>query len=368
MGVAKRGVRNNKIKLYQSEKHRFPYVWTLKDTNFKKDKGKVFSCFACGGGSTMGYKLAGFDVIGCNEIDPKMMEAYIANHHPKYSYLEPIQTFKLREDLPEELYNLDILDGSPPCSSFSMSGNRDKDWGKEKKFREGQADQVLDTLFFDFIDLAEKLKPKVVIAENVKGLLLGDAEKYVAEIRRAFDFAGYYVGFKLLNASKMGVPQRRERVFFYAIRKDLYTGIFVDLFCTIPVLQLEFNESKIVFSEIEDVCDQSTIVHTKVSTLWDLAKPGHSFSEYHPTGSFFNDNKTSPCIVIPTIAADPHHGSWHYAIKRQLNAKELIRAGTFPTDYNFVGCNPHYLIGMSVPPVMAAQVATRVYEQWLDKI
>ena len=86
-----------------------------------KDKGKVFSCFACGGGSTMGYKLAGFDVIGCNEIDPKMIEAYKTNHNPKYSYLEPIQTFKLRKDLPKELYNLDILDGSPPCSSFRES-------------------------------------------------------------------------------------------------------------------------------------------------------------------------------------------------------------------------------------------------------
>jgi site-specific DNA-cytosine methylase len=54
----------------------------------------------------MGYKLAGFDVLGCNEIDPKMIEAYKANHNPKYAYLEPIQTFKLRDDLPEELYNL----------------------------------------------------------------------------------------------------------------------------------------------------------------------------------------------------------------------------------------------------------------------
>jgi len=97
--------------------HSFPYRWTLKDANFTKDKGKVFSCFACGGGSTMGYKLAGFDVLGCNEIDPKMIEAYKANHNPKYAYLEPIQTFKLRTDLPDELYNLDILDGSPPSQS-----------------------------------------------------------------------------------------------------------------------------------------------------------------------------------------------------------------------------------------------------------
>ena len=163
-------------------KHRFNYEWNLKDAKFTKDKGKVFSCFACGGGSTMGYKLAGFDVLGCNEIDPKMIEAYIENHKPKYSYLEPIQTFKLRKDLPDELYNLDILDGSPPCSSFSMAGNREKDWGKEKIFREGQAEQVLDTLFFDFIDLAKELQPKVVVAENVSGMMMGTAKEYVKKV------------------------------------------------------------------------------------------------------------------------------------------------------------------------------------------
>ena len=131
---------------FEKTKHNFPYKWTLKDAVFTKDKGKVFSCFACGGGSTMGYKLAGFDVLGCNEIDPKMIEAYKANHNPKYAYLEPIQTFKLRTDLPDELYNLDILDGSPPCSSFSMAGNREKDWGKDKVFREGQAEQIVSVL------------------------------------------------------------------------------------------------------------------------------------------------------------------------------------------------------------------------------
>lgn len=159
--------------------HRFNYLWTLKDAHFSKDKGTVFSCFACGGGSTMGYKLAGFDVVGCNEIDPRVMNLYECNHHPRYAFLESIQVFKERTAFPEVLYNLDILDGSPPCSTFSMAGSREEAWGVEKKFREGQAEQVLDTLFFDFIEVARKLQPKVVIAENVKGLLLGDAKKYV---------------------------------------------------------------------------------------------------------------------------------------------------------------------------------------------
>ena len=66
------------------QKHKFPYNWRLSEAKFTKDKGKVFSCFACGGGSTMGYKLAGFDVIGCNEIDAKVNRCYVANHSPRY--------------------------------------------------------------------------------------------------------------------------------------------------------------------------------------------------------------------------------------------------------------------------------------------
>jgi DNA (cytosine-5)-methyltransferase 1 len=235
-------------------KHKFPYNWNLKDANFTKDKGKVFSCFACGGGSTMGYKLAGFDVIGHNDIDKKMIEVYKENHKPKYSFLESITTFAKRKDLPKELYELDILDGSPPCSSFSMAGNREKDWGKEKVFREGQAEQVLDTLFFDFIDLAKELQPKVVVAENVKGLLMGEAKQYVIKIYDAFDKAGYYCQHFLLDASKMGVPQRRERVFFICLRKDLAKPFlhYADMFTKLPKIEMEFNEKEILFGEYRD--------------------------------------------------------------------------------------------------------------------
>ena len=220
------------------------YKWKISETKFTKDKGTVFSCFACGGGSSFGYKLAGFDVIGANDVDPKMAEVYKANHNPKHYFLESITTLKERKDLPKELYDLDILDDSPPCSSFSMAGSREKGWGKEKKFREGQAKQVLDTLFFDFIDLAKELQPKVVVAENVKGLLLGNAIEYVKKIYEEFDKAGYYCQHWLLNAAKMGVPQRRERVFFICLRKDLAEPFleYKDMFTQLPKLVLEFNE------------------------------------------------------------------------------------------------------------------------------
>ncbi len=117
----------------------------------------------------------------------------------------------VNQDLPEELYNLDVLDGSPPCSTFSMAGSREKGWGVEKQFREGQKRQRLDDLFFHFINIAKELQPKVVVAENVKGLVGGNAKGYVNEILKAYDEAGYKVQIFLLNAATMGVPQRRER-------------------------------------------------------------------------------------------------------------------------------------------------------------
>ena len=356
--------------------HKFPYRWTLANAVFTKDKGKVFSCFACGGGSTMGYKLAGFDVIGCNEIDPKMMAAYIANHNPKYSYLEPIQTFKNREDLPPELFDLDILDGSPPCSSFSMAGNREKDWGKEKKFREGQVEQVLDTLFFDFIDLAERLQPKVVVAENVKGLLMGDAIHYVRRIYEAFDRAGYECQHFLLDASKMGVPQRRERVFFVALRKDLSAPFMrqVDMFTKRPTLEMEFDEVEIPFMDfMEENVIGACKMYPSIIKHWEATEIGMSFSESYEleTGKrgWFNYEKADPSKVLNTITAHTEGGGqYHPQECRGLSKSELCFAGSYPIDYVFTDLNPKYLIGMSVPPVMTAQVATRIYEQWLSKI
>ena len=354
--------------------HRFSYRWTLKDAVFTKDKGKVFSCFACGGGSTMGYKLAGFDVIGCNEIDPKMMEAYKANHNPKYAYLEPIQTFKLREDLPKELYELDILDGSPPCSSFSMAGNREKDWGKDKVFREGQAMQVLDTLFFDFIDLAKKLQPKVVVVENVKGLLLGEAKQYVRQIYREFDLAGYYCQHWLLDASKMGVPQRRERVFFIALRKDLAKPFLkqMNLFDILPEIKLEFNEPKILFGDLKTVDNDNKLTDYDLD-VWNKKQIGDN--DYCDTlkrtenrESNWNCKYIYDEKVCNTIASSSGAKLVCFSEPRKLNNDELKMIGSFPLDYEFITNDVKYIIGMSVPPVMIANIAAEIYMQWLSKL
>ena len=351
------------------------YKWKLKDAKFTKDKGKVFSCFSCCGGSTMGYKLAGFDVIGCNEIDPKMMDIYKENHTPKYSFLEGIQTFKDKEELPKELYELDILDGSPPCSSFSLVGNREKDWGKEKKFREGQSEQVLDTLFFDFIDLAERLQPKVVIAENVKGILMGDAKKYCAEIYKAFDKAGYYLDKWLLNSSKMGVPQKRERVFFIAIRKDLSNKLpsGMDLFNNMPELNLMFNKKLITFKEIDEgEKGKRKIITGKyvLSLIKNKTSSGVWQTHKKSIGGKLGGVGFGNSVVLEKTPLTVISGGCvaYYDDKNYISNNEMCMIGTFPIDYNFGKNKVQYIIGMSVPPIMIKNIALEIYNQWLSKL
>lgn len=332
--------------------------------------------FRLWGGSSMGYKLAGFDVIGCNEIDHRMMYAYCQNHNPRFPFLEPIQEFKTKEDLPPELFNLDILDGSPPCSSFSMAGvncGREKGWGNKKKFREGQAEQVLDTLFFDFTDLAKRLQPKVVVAENVKGLLLGEAKQYVRRIYESFDDAGYICQHWLLDAQTMGVPQRRERVFFVCLRKDLINRVpcNYDLFDAIPYLDLSFKENPILFRECMDGRGRE-IKSPEMLKRWNARCVGDDdFGDVTTrlygrqltfNTQFAYTNKVCNCLT------GKENSTVLFDHPRYLSQSEVCKIASFPADYEFCGNKPHYICGMSVPPVMMAQVASRIYEQWLSKI
>lgn len=323
----------------------------------KKNKGKVFSCFSGGGGSTMGYKLAGFDVVGNCEIDPKMNAIYKANHNPKYNFECDIKDL-LEMDLPSELYELDVLDGSPPCSSFSLAGARDKYWGKEKIFREGQKAQVLDTLFFDFIELANKLKPKIVIAENVKGIVQGKAKPYAAKVIESLENLGYRVSYHVLDASKMGVPQKRQRVFFIGIREDIPH---------LPVL-LSFNQKAIPFSVIEDKGD--ILIEGKIypscRKYYEFTERGRSFVDAfilkNGKRGMFSYHRLSYAQVCNTLTAKVGGGEdFHPDICRRLTRGEIIKVSTFPSDFNFLGVNAKYVCGMSVPPKMIFEVVNSVF-------
>lgn len=338
--------------------HRFSYKWYLKDGYPESNGLNVFGTFICGGGSTMGYKLAGFNHLGGVEIDPKIADVYKTNHKPKHLFNEDIREFNKRTDLPKELYNLDILDGSPPCSTFSMAGSREKGWGKEKVFREGQAMQTLDDLVFVYCDTIIKLQPKVFLLENVKGIIQGNAKSYSKKIVQKMTKEGYTVQVFCLNAASMGVPQKRERVFFIGYRNGL----------DCPKLKLEFNEKAVTFGEVDEGADVKRKIITSnyaLKKLKNVTSTGVLQVEKKSIGGKLGAVGFGYCVLKKaTPLTVTSHEIYYHSKRHNITKGEVCQIGSYPLDYNFKTVDPNYLIGMSVPPVMTAQIANQIYLQW----
>lgn len=351
------------MSLFEDKKEKSTdWKWTMANDYPQKNGLKVFSCFACGGGSTMGYKLVGCDVIGCNEIDPRMNKVYVENHHPKYNYCEDIRDFNKREDLPQELYNLDVLDGSPPCSTFSMAGQREEAWGKEKKFREGQKLQTLDDLLFVFIDTVAKLQPKVAILENVEGLMLGNAWKYVQKIYKKFNEIGYKVKHWLLKGETMGVPQTRHRVFFVATRLDF----------DLEKVNMYFNYEPVTYGDIKSKqgieLDKNTKTYKMLENcMEDEIDLGNACERLYGKRNFFQSKVIDDDMVMLTIRASKWD-IYRRDKKHKISIKDVIHCSTFPEDFDFGirSCNQvGFICGMSVPPIMIKRLMTRLIESGL---
>lgn len=339
------------------------YERNLKDLkDIQKNGYKVFSCFSCGGWSSMGYKNAWYEILWTCEIDPQMDKVYQTNFKTKYHYVMGVQDFKNLKDIPEDLFDIDLLDWSPPCSTFSMAWLREKARWKEKVFREGQAKQVLSDLFFDYLDLVERIKPKVVVAENVKGMTLWKAKGYLKMIFQRFREIWYNVQLFLLNGATMGLPQRRERIFFCAYRKEF----------NLPKLKLDFNEKPILFKEIKhSELNDRPAKEPKVKTLLQYAKYGdwdlsEACKRYEWKENFFTHNLIYDHKVCNTITA--RDTNVVRTDKRYLNNIELKLVWSYPLDYNFLDVDPSYLIWMSVPPLMMYRVSKEIQKQRLDLI
>lgn len=323
---------------------KFNYTWKLSDGYPAKGINyhgtTVFSTFSCGGGSSMGYKLAGYDVVAANDIDPKMQMVYEANHKPNQYILSDVRELLNRDDLPE----VDLLDSSPPCTSFSIAGRWTKDWGVEKKYKEGQSKQVLDDLFFETIKLVEKMQPKVFVGENVERITQGSAMRYTREIVKQLNALGYTTQVFVLNSADMGMPQRRRRAFFIANRLG-------------KKINLSFNEKHVTLREISDEEVKTGVLTPMYQKYWEEAELEK------PVGKFMARRKLSYDNVPRTATAS--HVNYHPKYPRELTLKEQLKISSWPEDYDFCGLKPHYIMGMSVPPVMMANVAHEIYEQLL---
>ncbi len=328
---------------------------------------KVASTFSGCGGSSLGYKMAGYKVVWANEFIPAAQDTYRANHSGTH-----LNTDDIRKVTPEivlkesglQIGELDIFDGSPPCASFSVSGKREAGWGKKKSYSD--TTQRTDDLFFEYARLLKGLQPKVFIAENVAGLIKGTAKGYFLEILQALRDCGYNVKAKVLDAQWLGVPQARQRLIFIGVRSDL--GIEpshpkpLDYFYTIKEawdglagteerkrLSPEMEKWYKVVSQGDSLRDGSMALNQKNS----------GFNWYR-----LRWDRPSRAITATNIQA------CHPDIPASLTINECKRVCAFPDDFLLTGTFAYQWerLGRAVPPLMMKAIAETVKTEILDRV
>ena len=234
-----------------------------------------------------------------------------------------------------------------------------------KKFREGQKVQVLDDLPFVFLETVDKLQPKVVIMENVMGIMQGNAWEYVLKINKRFADIGYTVRLYISKAETMGVPQSRHRVFFIATRLEFNLSL-VDLnFNYIPITYGEIKRGK--GRELTDnmlaIMNEVRFGEMKMSFAWNrLFNAGNE-----PKSMYFNYSILYEHRVLPTITTN-HGTMFDFNDKTLLSDESIINASTFPQDYDFCGVSVGYICGMSVPPLAIKRIVDRLIESGIFEV
>lgn len=337
-------------------------VWSAKPNGLG-----VVSLFAGAGGSSLGYRMAGCRILWANEFIEAAREVYRANASPK-TIVDPRD---IREIEPKEILDalglaegeVDILDGSPPCASFSRSGKREKHWGKVKTYSEGA--QRTDDLFFEYARILRGLRPRAFVAENVPGLLVGTAKGYFLDIIEELRGSGYEVEARVLDASRLGVPQSRKRLFFIGIREDLGRK---------PVFPRPLPYRYTLEEALADLRIETVDVPNSVKLeLPETAGPSiRRFSIYpywldtpigknHPAR--FNLTRPNPKKPCPTVTSTTSSigaaGVCHPTEPRKFSVAELRRIGAFPVDFELPGTYYQQVerIGRSVPPLVTKAIA-----------
>lgn len=384
----------------------------------------VVSTFAGGGGSSTGYRLAGGKVIAINEFVPEAIKTYSTNFPDTKIIAGDIKKLTGEDFLSKanlKPTELDILDGSPPCSAFSVAGKREKNWkgavkydsdsyfdfdtgevvslgeGVEvksgvKKYSDDQVVEAIEDLFFEYIRIAKEIKPKVIIAENVKGITMGEARRKLVEFQNAFELIepGYIVTHHVLNAANYGVPQARERLFFVCVRQDVADAVGINF---LNMESMTYPESTTPnHIGIKDAIDHVVNDPEEEQMLLDFVessfqkkfvellpfnptkhtKPSDpEFRDKNPKGSCFNMIRPAIQLPSPTLTQAGQQkgvsGVFHYAKNRKPTIKELKILMSIPDDYILTGTFDQQAerLGRMVAPKMMAALASNVYQKIL---
>jgi DNA (cytosine-5)-methyltransferase 1 len=374
--------------------------YNLQDVRDGESQAKfnVISTFAGGGGSSTGYRLAGGKILCVNEFVEEAQNTYKENYPST-----PILPGDIKELTGKDFLDiaglqpgeLDLLDGSPPCSAFSVAGklSHSKDgkhsdgWGQTKNYSDGKMVENIEDLFFEFLRVADEIKPKVIIGENVKGLTIGEAKQYFHKIQNTFEDIGYTVCSQVLDSRYFGISQTRTRVFFVGVRNDIadkaglnfltMNHVFPQPSKTVVPLKdalvgLEYDEEEVKYLTEKF----SNTAYWKQTGSNMPVNPDKVLTgmDYHPKGHHFNLKRVSQYQPAPTLTAmgscDTTAGAFHWAEPRKLTLGELKRIMSLPDDFILTGKwnQKAERIGRMVPPLMMKALASSVYENVLEKV
>jgi DNA (cytosine-5)-methyltransferase 1 len=363
-----------------------------------ENKFNVISTFAGGGGSSTGYRLAGGKILCVNEFVEEAQNTYRENYPDT-----PILPGDIKELSGKDFLDvvglkegeLDILDGSPPCSAFSVAGKlshstdgkHSDGWGQTKNYSDGKMVENIEDLFFEFLRVADDIRPKVIVAENVKGLTIGEAKQYFNKINNTFEDIGYDVVAKVLDSRYFGVSQTRTRVIFIGLRNDITekAGLnFMTINNVFPEQSVDVIPLKDALVGLEYDAEEVDYLTKKFLNTAYWKDTGSNMEidppkvltgmDYHPKGHHFNLKRVSQYAPAPTLTAmgsnDTTAGAFHWAEPRKLTIGELKRIQSLPDDFKLTGKwnQKSERIGRMVPPLMMKAIADSIYNKVLKEI
>lgn len=352
----------------------------------------AISTFSGCGGSSLGYRMAGFRILWASEFIDAARDSYRANK-ADYTILDgrdirEVTAAEILTAIKMQPGELDLFDGSPPCASFSTAGKREAGWGKVKKYSDKS--QRTDDLFFEYTRLLQGLQPKVFVAENVSGLVKGTAKGYFLEILRALKACGYRVSCRVLDAQWLGVPQSRQRTIFIGVREDLgldpvhpkplpYRYSVRDaLPCIYP--EKITGRTGPQFTRVKSECNapmNAIIVNDPAQTRYEVESEidisRYAIGASRDNRGAFGNGGPITNIPAPTVLADSVGTHWinqTQTEKRKFTIAELRRICAFPDDFILTGTYAQQWerLGRAVPPVMMSHIAATVRDAILAKV